>query len=381
MGFVITIIGVLAAAGAAVWLPPLRARVLGVLSQWNRFTFTCQVAILADEACDQQDRDRLQVQMQGRIVTPCDDYDTTLRLEIDDITDSLFKPEQVLSVNPEYHGNDGALFRYQAHNGRIPKRNAILSHWVTAASIPFSSLRFAYRGRRKLLCRLSVLSAETGEVLVSDQQVIHYISCREGYRQIQQHKLAVLTASIQLALKTVCPDGSEPAHRSLIADWLGSLCSHFSAASELIDSLKAIELQCEPLPLEAAAEPLLAFGEARDRTAALSLAIKLLVVSDLISAIHGQNLVSLAQLLDIKPDHFTARCQEILLEHDCRIEDPSFLLGVDTAMEPGVFRHRLNDMYRRWNGRVTHPDKRIRQQADRILSLIAELRSRQHTHA
>ena len=80
-------------------------------------------------------------------------------------------------------------------------------------------------------------------------------------------------------------------------------------------------------------------------------------------------------MLEIQHDRFLSIVQKILLSCGCRIEDPSQLLGITSDMDEDSFRKRLNEEYRKWNARVTHPDAQIRSQADRILTLIAEIRS------
>ena len=72
--------------------------------------------------------------------------------------------------------------------------------------------------------------------------------------------------------------------------------------------------------------------------------------------------------------------QKILLSSNCYIEDASQLFGLSSDMDEQSFRKRLNEEYRKWNARVTHPDEQIRRQADQILTLIAEIRS-QKLHA
>lgn len=374
LGFVITAICVPAIA-AAVWFSPARTFVLDTVSGFGRTKFTCKVSLQSDENASLHDRDNLCFEMTGCIPTPCDHFDTDIRLDIEDITAGLSKSDPVLSVDPDYRHNKETEFSFHTHNGQVPQKNAVLSHWVTVATIPCSVLRFAYRGRRKLLCKLSVLSAETGDVLAADQQVIEYVSRSEGYRQIQQRKLDLLTSSIQLAVITSSPNSAGPACEPVIHQWLEETGQHFSAATQLKNSLAEIYSQAETLSLEQAAEPLLAFGDLSDRTAALELTLKIFVHHKKISAANGQALIELASLLDIKPELFLVLCQQYFLQEGCRIENPSFMLGVNPAMKESIFRARLNDEYRKWNARVTHPNKNIRHQADRMLTLIAELRS------
>ncbi|MHC5172937.1 MAG: hypothetical protein ACYSPJ_04155 [Planctomycetota bacterium] len=80
-------------------------------------------------------------------------------------------------------------------------------------------------------------------------------------------------------------------------------------------------------------------------------------------------------MLEIQQDRFLSIAQKLLLSSQCQIEDPSQLLGITSDMDSESFRKRLNEEYRKWNARVTHPDAQIRSQADRNLALIAEIRS------
>ena len=81
-------------------------------------------------------------------------------------------------------------------------------------------------------------------------------------------------------------------------------------------------------------------------------------------------------MLEIHRDRFLSIAQKILLSTDCKIEEPSKLLGIASDMDEESFRKQLNEEYRKWNARVTHPDAQIRSQADRILTMIAEIRSK-----
>ena len=61
---------------------------------------------------------------------------------------------------------------------------------------------------------------------------------------------------------------------------------------------------------------------------------------------------------------------KVLNDLGCHNKELSILFTTDEKIA------ELNEEYRKWNARVTHPDADIRQQADQILSLIADLRSR-----
>ncbi len=377
MGLLIAAICVIGIGLTVAWFSPLRAPLLQSFSGFSRFKFSCRVELLKDETLPAAESEFLCVQMAGRIPTPCDNFDTDVRLEIEDVTGGLFHPEQVLSVDPAYRRGEDPVMFFQAHNGCVPKKNAVLPQYVTIVTIPCHVLRFAYRGRRKLSCKLSVLSRENGDVLVSDQQTIEYVYCVEGYRQIQDRKLDIFKSSVQLAMAAVgenaCGDDS---HR-LLAQWLGQVSQNFKAAGQLIQSLNALSQEAHALTVRQIAEPLLAFGEQADRLAAFELVLQSLAADKNVTCSRSETLCGIAELLEIRTERFLILCQKYLLLDGCRIEDPAFLLGVDSSMDQATFRARLNEEYRKWNSRVTHPDKEIRRQADRMLTLIADLRTLQ----
>ncbi len=375
MGLLITAICVLCIGLVAVWFSPLRGRLLQSASQLSRFKFTCRVTVVSDETRPRQQSESLSVEMLGRIPTPCDNFDTDVCLEIEDVTAGPFHAEPVLSADPNYRRDHDAAFFFQTHNGQVPRKGAVLSRWINVATIPCHVLRFAYRGRRKLQCRLSVLSSETGEVLTAGTQTVEYVSCDDGYRQLQDRKLEILKASVQLAMLT-SQSADNDALRTLWKNWLDQIGQQFPAATELETMLDDFQLQLSSLTIAKIAEPLLAFGESADRLSALELVLNTLAEQANVTSERADRLSEIAAVLEIAPEPFLAACQKSLLQPNCHIEDPSFLLGVNASMDQQTFRARLNEEYRKWNCRVTHPDKEIRRQADQMLTLIANLRSR-----
>lgn len=377
MGILIAAICVIGIGLTVVWFSPLRPVLLQSCARFSRFKFSCRVERLKDDTLPAAESESFCVQMIGCIPTPCDNFDTDIRLEIEDVTAGLFRSEPVLTVDPQYRRDEEAAVYVQTHNGCVPEKNAVLSHWVTIVTIPCHVLRFAYRGRRKLLCKLSVLSSETGQVLATDQQTIEYVYCAEGYRQIQDRKLEILKASMQLALAVVQEDSPRDQIRPFLAQWLHQIAQSFTAAGQLKTSIDSLDEQGRLLTLEQMAEPLLAFGELPDRVAALQLILQSLAIDKKITGSKSQALCRVAGILEMKSDRFRVLCQKHLLTDECEIEDPGFLLGVDSSMDQHTFRARLNEEYRKWNSRVTHPKKDIRRQADQMLTLIADLRTRQ----
>ena len=57
-------------------------------------------------------------------------------------------------------------------------------------------------------------------------------------------------------------------------------------------------------------------------------------------------------------------------------KDPDSILGIQAGMSEPDIKKLLNEEYRKWNSRVNHKDKKVREQSSEMLTLIADARRR-----
>jgi len=365
----------LAAAGIAVWFSPLRSRLLQLRSAIDHFTFSCRVEQVTDESQPARKDQYFCVEMIGRIPTAKDRVDTDVRLDIVDVTDGHSQPHQVLSTDKEFWRDDSAQFRFLNHNGVVPEKNAVLGRWVTVALFPCHILRFAYRGRRKLLFQVTVMDRDTGDEIISASKTTEYVYCSDGYREVHGRRLEVLRASVELAI--IAMDDIIPFDKMspFWTQWIDQKSDRVIGTEEAGEAIAAIETKRSILSIKTSAEMVLAYGQNTDRFAAMELILQSTALGQTVTQDCFDRLLQIAHELEIKKDRFLEMTQKILLSSNCYIEDSSQLFGLSSDMDEQTFRKRLNEEYRKWNARVTHPDEQIRRQADQILTLIAEIRS------
>ncbi|MHC4288804.1 MAG: hypothetical protein ACYSO4_01550 [Planctomycetota bacterium] len=370
----------------ALWFSPLRQQLINRipekplhwlerLSIFDRYRFTCRVRQFSDESQPIRRDQFFRVEIIGRIPTQQDNVDTNVQIEILDITDGRSGVHQILSGDEDYRRDGSVEFYYLKHNGLVPNKNSILSRWVTVVQFPCHILRFAYRGRRKLLFRSTVLDAASGKQIVAAQQTVEFVYCSDGYREVHGRRLDVLGSCIELSAFVLeaesCSDGLE----AMWSNWIqqkGEMYISTDEASEIIAKAKNRRIGETP---QSAADIILAYGKNTDRFYAAELALQTVSFVGTVSRQNLDKLFRISSMLEIQRDRFLNLAQKILLSSHCRIEDPSQLLGIASGMGDESFRKQLNEEYRKWNARVTHPDSQIRAQADQILSLIAEIRS------
>jgi hypothetical protein len=149
----------------------------------------------------------------------------------------------------------------------------------------------------------------------------------------------------------------------------------FISLEEATKTVETVQSRLQGVAMQHSSDIILAYGKNTDRFFAIELALQTTAFDGVVSKENLGKLFQAAHMLEIQQDRFLSIAQKLLLSSQCQIEDPSQLLGITSDMDSESFRKRLNEEYRKWNARVTHPDAQIRSQADRNLALIAEIRS------
>ena len=383
----ISVIACLLLAGlAAVWFSPLRGRLSGMCSRvysyllqavsvFDRFRFSCHVEQLSDETQPARQDQFFRIQIVGRIPTEQKNVDTDVQIEVLDITEGQSHAHQVFSTDEHFRDEENSEFHLIQHNGVVPDKNAVLARRVTVAQFPCHILRFAYRGRRKLLFRTTVIAAASGKKIVSAQQTAEYVYCSDGYREVHGRRLEVLGACVELSAIVLGSESCWEDVKELWSEWIQQKAEMFIPADEAAKTAEAIQNGFSGITMKHSSEIVLAYGKNTDRFFAIELGLQTAAFDGVVSIVNLEKLFEIAHLLEIQRDRFLSMAQKSLLSSQCQIEDPGQLLGITSDMDDDSFRRRLNEEYRKWNARVTHPDAQIRSQADRILTLIAEIRS------
>ena len=370
----------------ATWFSPLRGRLLQkFFVVWSRFSqavpvfdrlrFTCYAEQFSDESQPIHQDQFFRIQMAGRIPTEQDNIDTDVQIEVLDITEGLSHSHQVLCTDECYRDEKTAEFYLIQHNGIVPNKNAVLARRVMVAQFPCHILRFAYRGRRKLLFRATVIETVSKEKRVSAQQIIEYVYCHDGYREVHGRRLKVLQACVELSAMVLGLPPYSEGIRSLWSEWIRQKADMFVSEDEAVERIETILAHFPNGTIQHSSDIVLAHGEKMDRFFAIEIALQTISLDRVVSKENLKKLFQISEILEIQYDRFLSIAQKIVLSSNCQIEDPSQLLGITSDMDDDSFRKQLNEEYRKWNARVTHSDAQIRNQADQILTLIAEIRS------
>lgn len=363
----------------------------GTVEGGRRTGFACRVEPTVMPT-DDGSVEVLAIQMCGRIQAPRNRYDTNVQVLIADVTEGTNHPQPVLCTDEAWQMEDSPAFCLVAHNGPIPRRVAVLANWVRVATIPCGVLVFPHRGVRRLQFVVSLHGRRDGRMIASASTLYSFTNARPGYldeRDVRPSSSPepIEVLMLRLAVGVCQNDGGVPdVVVGLLREWIVFQAQEAiaegperDAAVECLESGLDEALrraQAGSLDVEGTADKLAREASIVDRYQAAGLVLQAVGAEQTVLRHRTDRLMRIAGRLGIDREKFRAMAQKCLPMHTHRVEDMCFLLGIEAEMDAAERRQRLNQEYQKWNARVTHPDAAIRQQADRMLTLIAEARSR-----
>jgi 2C-methyl-D-erythritol 2,4-cyclodiphosphate synthase len=357
-----------------IWVIPRLRSLLPGLKGLDPYHFENRVELLG-KSIDGAEIDVLAVGMRGRITTPCDSCDTNVSVEIMDITEGLLEPLRVLCTQPNMRRAEGMEFFFQTHNGIIPGRDAILPQWRTVLELSCDVLRFPKRGQRLLQFTTRISQVGTGrELAVAKTTLNYFVAAAEGYLDFEKRMEQILAGGYILAHQAA-GNQPNPEQQKLIENWLNGCVNH-AAANLTIDVHKVIPSETPEQAVDKACEILLQRADTNYRFGLIEVCVKIAAAAQPVSRPLQDWLKNLSERLELPADRFQAIYQKYLPLEAQENPDPACVLGIDPTLPVEETLKRLTEEYRKWNSRVNHPDAKVRQQADKMLSYLTEVRSR-----
>jgi hypothetical protein len=321
------------------------------------------------------------------IVEVCSSVDLDARgsfvqLEIQDATEGV--PD--LHAVYEYQ-DDGdpprKVFGRQRLLSAISQGQSLLT-WATFVQVDTRQLCFARQGARRLMFKLT-LSSKDGAPLASGSDLIEYDNTSQGYLDWQENWENIRLQAVQLAGSLVAqePISFSANQYGLLRGWLlaGIELSEVSTRSKRTfeKTFKKLMKACQYTDLD----QIISLGrdmESRStegqRQEIVEFCLHLIRLSESLSTIAVATLQEIAALWQIDTSQFSMILEKVLSLDRLQEIDPMVLLGMTKDMSKEEMLQKLNRAYAKWNARVTHADKAVQQQAEDMLSWIAQARGR-----
>jgi len=335
--------------------------------------------------------DAFDVEICGSISARRDTDNATLKVSIMDITDGAAKAKPVQARVKQWQIQDSSpqgggppIFCYNADLGRLPRQVTTLSDWMSVAQLHVDWLRFARKGKRNLQFNTSILSCESGKELACGKCTFAYENPDFGYIDLEENIRRTKTFAVALAFAVSAADDKlYDCEVEFIKDWARANIGGAQASDKVRRKLEkalnetiAFFRDGKQLDTYEICKEVVEIAPLAERYDILDLCLYVAQANGSVAAEELDVLKDLANWLEVDTNRFREMMGKILPVSMCEVKDAEVILGVTSDMSGENALEHLNKEYIKWNSRVTNSNPEIQSQADQMLKLIAEARSR-----
>jgi hypothetical protein len=330
--------------------------------------------------------DAFSLEICGTIKAPNDKCDTTLKISILDVTDGIDQAKVVRSRLPQWslqNGSEPSAFCYRAGLGKLPDQVTILSDWTAVAQIRFDWLLFPRKGQRKLQFTTSITSVDGNQQLACTKCLFNCENPSFGYLNLQENSERTNILAVALAFAvSACDNELRDCEIELIKDWARDNILENSTSDQDERKLdKALEKTIDffrsggTLDTYKICDEIVVIAPLAQRYDIMELCLYVAHVKGSVSAEELTLLKNMVTWLEVEPERIRKMMEKVLPISMFKVKDVETILGINSDMSKEKVRQHLNQEYSKWNSRVTNSNPDIQNQADQMLSLIAEARN------
>jgi len=332
--------------------------------------------------------DVFEIEMRGTIESPIsmDGYPYYALVHLADISDGQPDNHPVLCMIEDLQSDEGIFFEYRSDVQYLPYAHSVIGSWVPVITVPIDFLVFPRTGRRALEFHVILVCGLTDKIMEQARCLLTHTNSESGYLDIAENRSKAEERSIHLFMAVSAADGDlDRTEADCVKDWIKKriamadseadekrrLNSAVNDATQRLNSRGGIHLHglCRELV------DLIPIAERYD---VLEVCIRVAGADNTAKDEELRLLESVAAWLELDSNRFRAMTDKILpvSMHEQDAMDVERLLGMDPSSTTEEKKRHLRNEYSKWNGRVTHSDAKVRQQATKMLQMIAEERSR-----
>jgi tellurite resistance protein len=325
--------------------------------------------------------------IRGEVDAPVDRCDIHMQVTIEDITGDRVDP--VLCTLEQFQRPCTSFFLYYESKGKLPSQKTVLSDWIAVASIRIDTLRFSRKGLRKLQFITSVIASQTKKVLAESVTTCLYDNPEFGYAELLRNSTRTKELTIPLAISLASIDGRPKDEEiKVIKQWMlenfdlqDGRKSDAERDKFQVKLEKALEQAVKfftsggRLDVRAACREIVKISPAGLRLDIMRLFLNVAKADGVVTQPEMIVINKFSSWLQVERTKFRAMLEQLIPLSICQVKDADVLLGITADMDSESVCKFLNEEYRRWNARVTNADAKIREQAARMLDLIAQARS------
>ena len=320
------------------------------------------------------------VEMRGAITAPYDNYSASTALIVRDVTGGEDHPV-FTAVESQQLGGTPVLGPKMTQT--IPYRSSVINDWVVAWKTPIDLLTFPRKGTRKI--KFSIVVGGTSAV---SSIIVTHECATSGYLEISENRQKFESLTLQLAFAVSVSDGSpDDRETGAIKTW-GKERVQFAPETQreqtkarlnaaLRDAVQMFNDGVLP-DVASICRGLKEVTTVAERYEALELCLHVAKADGVAEQRELELLGRLASLLDVDQTRFREMKDKhlpVTIMNISRGADIDQLLGITAGLSSEEVKKHLRKEFQKWNQLSTHSSAEKREQAKRMLEMIAKKRS------
>lgn len=315
-----------------------------------------------------------------------------IKVEMYDEKDAVKYP--ILCQIEELSATDAPIFQYVSKAFNINSREGAYANWTSVVSVPIDALTFPFRGYRKLIFKVSVLSANNSGGLdvvksstYNQYHQVDYVGYyeRDKFSKEFNKNLAALASELSYAdgkidkkeiffikdrlINKIYKKDKERENKELTKYFDEKIEKVESYSGSMIDRVVTI------------ANKMISISDQKQRIEAVEFLINLATIDGNLDQNELTILDKIAEVFKISKQKLNDLKIKIIPPDLSNAEDVSKeYLNLDKYKTVEDKKKYLRDLYREWNPLITSNDELTRKKAEQIIKLIAIERSKLSEH-
>lgn len=330
------------------------------------------------------DWDVFNIRIKGIIEGPHDNFDVKFQIRIFDITDGEETP--VFSSYEDFQAQNSRVFFYESDTDEMPYQDTIFKDWWTVTKIPKLFLEYPRSGSRKIKVKVVAFDPISRNIYAEDSVTLTYKNDEKGYLDKEENTEYFEEMVIKTAMLVSASDGDmDQDEANIIKQWIKKRLSFYSEAYQesekkrLNSYIKDVyqEIKDDSIDIYDVLEGIENIASEGEKFELFQVCLDVAKADGEADDAELAIIHDIADFIDLDRKQFRSMIEKTLpvTMHVSQADDET-LLGIDLSMSNKEIKKHLREQYQKWNARVASSDSETREQAEKMIQLIAEARKK-----
>lgn len=333
---------------------------------------------------DDYDWDVFNIKSKGIIEGPHDNFDVRFLVRLFDITDGEEVP--VFSTFEDFQAKNSRVFFYESEIDKLPYQDTIFKDWWTVIKVPKLFLEYPRSGSRKLKFKIYVFDPVSRDVYTEDSVTVTYQNNENGYLDNTDNTEYFEEMLIKTAMLVSASDGDMDVNEAnIVKSWITKRLSGYNdhavadAKARLNSYVKDVyqEIEDNSINIYEVLEGIENIASEGEKFELFQICLDVAQADGEADDAELKIIHKIAAYLKLDRKQFRSMIEKTLpiTMHVSQADDET-LLGIDSSMSNKEVKKLLREQYQKWNARVASSDSTTREQAEKMIHLIAEARKK-----